>query len=571
VRRALLSVALAALAGCGPQLSDPDEKRLTGRVRGGRVMTGGIIRHGRARGARIIASGEMRLGRVRRDKNVFDPEKAGRDVGSLAEWAMKRRGKEAAKAVPSPGSMPSAPPLRNASGKVVEYPPLDEMKPLIGAYLSSPDVRRRIAGAIAAAHHGERSAVPRLVELVRAGRIESVIAARALGAIGDARAAGVLREGVRAGGPMALVATDALGELRHRSAVGGLLEGLSSASYRVRISAARGLGRTGGRRARAALERTMNEKSELTEVRLAAAAALARTGSGDSALDLLLRHYASAVPERSAPALRGLALIDDPRATEALASGITFASAELWLTSLWGLITAASRPGPGAKRTQTQLERLATDRRAVVRDRAKLGLALAGAPGSGGYLVELLGSVDGAVRAEAAAALGFVGEEAPLGPLEHALASDPDVRVRRSAAAAIGRLGRPEGLTALSRALGSEDPVLRAVAMAGIANIRGGRIEKLAEPEAYTAAELARQAEHLRRFVLEGILESRGRPAVIIVSPEGRRRLYRKGDTVYAGFRVARIVRTGEGQPPATTGSILLEKADARVVLRGVP
>ena len=187
--------------------------------------------------------------------------------------------------------------------------------------------------------------------------------------------------------------------------------------------------------------------------------------------------------------------------------------------------------------------------------------------------MRLLASPDPAVRIEAATALGFerAPGSTPLAPLEDLLSSDPDVRARRAAAAAIGRLGRKEGLGALSRAVGSGDAVLRAVALAGIAHIRGEKMERLADREKLTAAELAELSRALSQYTLDRVVVSGGKAAAVIVSPDGTKRLVMKGEKVAGGFALTRIVRRGEqaspGGPPAERAVAVLERAGAKVIL----
>ena len=571
-----LGFAMAALAGCAPQMMKAGELNVPGRsepgMRGATVLGRGeerLTASGYLRNVRIVSGADVQLGRAARGQDYFDPAKAPADLGSLAEWASKKKGLSPRADVPGAQDIPSA-----GSREAISWPTLEELGQIAPTYLESPDPRLRAAGAIAAAHSRRADCVPRLCELVASNDVTAVVCAEALGAIGDPRAVPALSEALRRTGPLAIASAGALGALGGPSAARPLIRALSSPNYGVRMAAARALGSAGGREAGRAVAAVAENEDELVEVRLAAAASAARLGLGSRVQELLLRHASSlASPERARLALAGLSHVRTKVSAEALGAALARSDGDLWLTALWGLLG-------GLREAGRELEIRAGDRNPRVRERARLGMALAGAlctwddgrprrPAEA--LCELLGSSDPAVRGEAVSALGFAGGEADLSAIERVLDEDPDLRVRRAAAASIGRLGRKEGLAALTRAAGSEDPILRAIALAGIAAIRGEDVSALAKPDALASAELAEQRRALSEWKLERVVVSGRERAAEMRSPRGTRFLVKPGDQVWAGFSVAAIVAAGErpsaSEEPAERGRVVLAKDGASVVI----
>jgi HEAT repeat protein len=81
-------------------------------------------------------------------------------------------------------------------------------------------------------------------------------------------------------------------------------------------------------------------------------------------------------------------------------------------------------------------------------------------------LAKALRSKDARVRSAAATALGFLGSERGLAPLQQAVVEDPDLETREAAAIALGTLDDPRGVPTLIGVLsnGSEDSSVRGTA-----------------------------------------------------------------------------------------------------------
>jgi HEAT repeat protein len=182
--------------------------------------------------------------------------------------------------------------------------------------------------------------------------------------------------------------------------------------------------------------------AEQAEVRLAAAVALRRAGSGAAARALLDRLERVAEQDRAAVAV-------------ALGGALRRAKDEPIVRRAWEL-ALASRGGQrdamleavGRSPTKRAREHLSFHARSTgdVADRAKIAEALAAHPAETELLRRLAADVDGSVRANAVWSLGSAGGAADLPTLRRALA-DTDVAVAGNAAAALGRLAKRVGVS----------------------------------------------------------------------------------------------------------------------------
>lgn len=266
-----------------------------------------------------------------------------------------------------------------------------------------------------------------------------------------------------------MAAVWALGEIGDPRAVAPLMETCSDASVQVRLSACRSLGRLGDARAIPVLTGLLGEMDD--RVRLAAARALAEIPGRDSTEALVevlleddnevIRQQARLLLEHNDAAFARQRMIDALRKNPDAAAR---AHAARILGDLGGneavpaLIEAVSDPVPAVRsRAARALALLPTDAGAQESLRKRLGVETEELPqvdlawclvlsGDRAHLDTLRRLLEqGAtehVRAEAAMALGDVGEPSDVGRLERAMEGDEMGRVRREAYVAIQKLKR---------------------------------------------------------------------------------------------------------------------------------
>jgi HEAT repeat protein len=311
----------------------------------------------------------------------------------------------------------------------------------------SPLVRDEALGAATALldpHRPDGRAVEPLAAALRDVRPSASQRARMatlLGRTGAARAAPLLVELTKTHEPaLRLAAIDALGTLGPVGASGvddALLEALASADAAVRLRAAIALGEAGAATAREALLGRLDGGDEVDRaaVLTALGGVLARVPTDaavarlSSALDL------AAGPERDA-IIDAIGLVPSPAAVVALAG-----------------IARSSEPG----------------------DRREVALVLAGHPRDGAALAlarGLLGDGDAGTRAQAAWALGTIGDAADEAHLV-AVAKGPDAEAATDATGALGRIAARSHATDLAaRTLcpleADARPSVRANALAGL-------------------------------------------------------------------------------------------------------
>ncbi|MCC6557198.1 MAG: HEAT repeat domain-containing protein [Polyangiaceae bacterium] len=237
---------------------------------------------------------------------------------------------------------------------------------------------------------------------------------------------------------------------------------------------------------------------ESPEVRLRAAAALARVSSAGTARELLRRLVVAAEQDRGA---LGIALAGalSRSSDAALAREVAAAVASAPLGARDALIE-----GLGRMRGQEAGAALGRLAGGAIDDRRKVAEALAGHPEASDALRRLARDPDPGVRANAVWTIGATGKKDALSTLGPMI-KDPDVAVAGNAAGAVGRVAGREGDAAgaaalLCPALADARPYVRANALAGLtvarARCEGAAARDLLARDPAEAVRLA-AADHL--------------------------------------------------------------------------
>ncbi|MEZ4415320.1 MAG: M56 family metallopeptidase [Gemmatimonadota bacterium] len=222
-------------------------------------------------------------------------------------------------------------------------------------------------------------------------------------------------------------------------------------------------------------------------VRSAALLALGHGGHAQArvALEAGLNDEAARARES---AVLGLSWLGGPAGLEAALRGLGDGDPGVRSVAVWAL----GRLG-GAQARTALLEVAANDADAHNRQMAVGGLAELGGAGVLASLQERLRTGSPDARADAAFALGELGDSRAFTALARALTDDPEPGVRQTAATALRLLGDPRALTAWTTAM--QDPHMR---------VRLAALRALAErpePEARTALLMALQdPEHMVRI-----------------------------------------------------------------------
>lgn len=205
---------------------------------------------------------------------------------------------------------------------------------------------------------------------------------------------------------------------------------------------------------------------ESPDVRVAAAASLARGGSPGVATKLLERLSVAAEQDRGALAL----------ALAGVLSRVTDASVAERLGKVLPAAPESARDGLleglGRMRGEASSKVLRQAMLSNIDDRRKIAEALGGHTEASSVLVTMLGDADPSVRANAAWSLGNVGKRDAMVSLVKLLA-DPDVAVAGNAAGALGRIAVRESAgaeirTPLCSALSDGRPYVRANAVTSL-------------------------------------------------------------------------------------------------------
>lgn len=294
-----------------------------------------------------------------------------------------------------------------------------------------------------------------------------------------------------------------LGRTGSERAAGVLLPLAKTKSVSLRLAVLEALGtlRVSSPAVDAALLSAIGDDS--AEVRLKAAAALARTAGPGTAAVLLDRLTVSAEQDRGALGLAlsgALARANNP----ALAARVVASLAPAPDVARDALIEGLGRMrGAAAGQALEKLTGSAID------DRRKVAEALAGYPASVAALRKLAADADPGVRANAVWSLGAAGKRDAIGQVA-ALLKDPDAAVAGNAAASVARIAAREGDGALAKealcaALADPRPYVRANALAGM-SLAGTRCEAASARDllARDPAEAVRlaAADHVGRAVL---------------------------------------------------------------------
>jgi HEAT repeat protein len=347
------------------------------------------------------------------------------------------------------GTLATAPALRSlaGSGTAAELPVVLEF-----LNDASPVVRAEALAAAAVLldpKQPDGRAVEPLVAALRDSRPSTPERARIallLGQTGAPRAAPILADLLTAqDGELRIAAIDALGTLAAPTADRSLVEMLTSHDTRSRLHAAIALSKAGGARARDSLLACLDQSYELDRAAVftALAGILARVPSLDSVAKLTAELTLAAGPERDA-ILEAIGRAPIPAAVSVLAE---------------------------------------TARSEEPQDRRSAATLCAAHPGDAVALRAVRGLLrdsDAIVRADAAWALGTIGEDSDIKSLE-ALLRDSAADPAANAAAAIGRISarvralEPAKLALCQRFTDSR-PYVRANALAGLA-IAGARCE----------------------------------------------------------------------------------------------
>jgi HEAT repeat protein len=281
----------------------------------------------------------------------------------------------------------------------------------------TPEERASIATLLG--RTGAPRAAPLLVELTRAKDLALRVAAiDALGALGP---------------------TSGPGASKQEDATSALLGALVAPDAAVRLHAATALSDSGGAQARDALVTSLDGGDEIdrTAVLTALGGILARAPSDASIAKLVAAFALSAGPERDA-IIEAIGRATLPSATTALAN------------------MARSEE--------------AADRRAVA-------TVVAARPNDAGLARALLADPDASVRAQAAWALGSLGDASDVPHLD-AMAQGVDIDAATNAAAAIARIAararRPDLAGPLCRLASDPRAFVRTNSLAGLANVGGG-------------------------------------------------------------------------------------------------
>jgi HEAT repeat protein len=244
-----------------------------------------------------------------------------------------------------------------------------------------------------------------------------------------------------------------------------------SLPLRLAVLEALGTLRVGSPAVDAALLEAIGDDS--ADVRLKAAAALARSAGPKAAGELLSRLTIAAEQDRGALGIALSGALSRAK-DEALAARVEASLASAPDAARDALLEGLGRMrGAAAGRA---LEKLATG---AIDDRRKVAESLAGHPESPSALRKLAADPDPGVRANAVWSLGSVAKRDAISQVA-ALIKDPDAAVAGNAAAAVGRIAAREGDAALAKdlcaALSDPRAYVRANALAGM-SLAGTRCE----------------------------------------------------------------------------------------------
>jgi hypothetical protein len=410
-------------------------------------------------------------------------------------------------------------------------------------YLKSTRSGERILGLIAAYRKRPPEALDLLVSIARRDKAFAVAAAHAISVYPDPGGAEALLAVMRGRRPQARAAA-ANGFFWRKARPGGPVESAMRRAvardpdWRVRASAARALrtavrGRFGAG-TEIVLQKRMDDRGEYSPVRLECAAALARAGV-DSGWIFLGAGATSREPDQAALALNLTAALGGRRGAGILTTALYSPRPELW--------TIAARSFALVDRTTALI---ALSRRLEGGGEAGRRAALALAPFEGRRVRdELLAALNAggtSTRGAACWALaGALGADAGAA-LERKLTDRREASsVRIAAAGALGEIAGPV-IAASLRAVSVDDSdeSVRAAARDALLLVEA-RMKKGAS--AVGEAEAERFA--LARWRLVAVLSGRT-VGCRLRDERGGEKVYRIGDEVALGYRLARVLGAGE-------------------------
>jgi len=492
------------------------------------------------------------------------PEKRVRATG---DW-LRRRPEGAAGPAARPPAWARAEKLPEMELRPMPRPEVEAPKSTaeILGYLNSKGADRRILGLIAVWKKRPPEAVEVLVAMARRDPVFARPAVEALSAYPDPVGTRALVSALSSRRPEARAAA-AGGLARRRVRPGGPVEkALARAvrrdrDWRVRAGAALALGfATRGRYgagAELALMDRMGDARELHAVRLECAAALARGGVNSGWRHLQAAAF-SRESNRAVLALKLCGEVGGRRGAAVLGAALRNDRPEIWIAA----VKAFGMVGRGAA-----LEALA----ARVKGGGRLGrrAALALAPFEGRRLVPevLLAMEKGSsiVRAAGCEVLArALGADASAALERKLLDGGEAQRVRAAAARQLGQVGGPVVAASLRKvAKDDADAVVRAVARDALLLVEA-RLKK--GSGAVSRAEAERLA--FSRWRLVAVLPGR-LTGCRLRDARGRERVYRVGDEVALGYRLARVL--GAGQQAEAAEVLLAGRAATRLdLLRAV-
>ncbi len=518
-----------------------------------------------------------------------------------------------AKEAPTPNPLPAAKPEASADKAIAETQKeigsLDDYR----KGLKTRDIVAREAAFQRAAAEKRLDALPALLdEVVRNGML-AVTAARVIAVIGkrDDTIDHALMVGLNTNGqtdaPLREACAEALGELRVRRAVPMLIEKAKlEKNFSVRSACVGALGMIGDESALTTLHMKLDDRGEIEFVKQSAALALARFGD-PAGREHLIQSLESHIPAYQVLGLTGLAQLNDPRSPGYLISALDSRFDEVWTTAVMLF------PYLGARFALPLLKTQLTSPNDVMRLRSSLALGYLGCADGVPLICRATTSGSLQERAMGCELLGRLGRMDQI-PLLISKLSDPNTQVRTTAASALTRLDAQDAIPALSEAargrfknqliqptrLNSNEPdtggrdnrsILsvqlgtpqdmneRMILLACLRALRGEKDNFVLNtlpngrdsswPE-FDRELLKQQIDMIKLFKLVDVIPSgSGATGAMIQIPGAPETLYRKGEVIAGGFKVAEISTGAPSSDPQKPlpPFVSLMRGDQRIIL----
>jgi HEAT repeat protein len=226
------------------------------------------------------------------------------------------------------------------------------------------------------------------------------------------------------------LAASALGGLKDQKAIDPLLSALNDGDEDVRRSAVGALGKLRPKRAVAPLVALLSDKSPM--LRAEALRTLGLIGDKE-AVDAIARLIPDRDGDVRASAVQALGRIGDPGAIPPLLSTLKDSYSKVVLASVESLASFKDA------RIVEGLAGVLSHDDEVIRATAAISMGCMGQPGVD-HLLKSLGDASDWVRSKVVCALGHLGDQRALGPLQTLAASDVSAEVKQAAEKAIQRL-----------------------------------------------------------------------------------------------------------------------------------